>query len=145
DWISACFQGLLRANGALRLNDADMSFEKTMRSFEIEFSDLWTYEAGKADRRLPLNQLSGKDGHVHGLLRMKIGGRALAYPGYSGPEDVCFNASVHQLKPAPQRLRASGRSSYTYDEGEQGQPAFLFEREGDIAYISIVASELSDG
>lgn len=116
-----------------------------MRSFEIEFSDLWTYEAGKADRRLPLSQLSGKDGHVHGLLRIKINGRALPYLGYFGPDDVCFNAWVHELKTALQRLRTSARSSYTYDEGEQGQPAFLFEREGDIAYISIVASELSEG
>ena len=116
-----------------------------MPPFKIEFSDLWTYEPDSADRRLPLSQLSEKAGHVHGLLRIEINGRTLPYLGYFGPDDACFNAWVHELKTALQRLRTSARSSYTYDEGEQGQPAFLFERDGDMAYMSVVASELSDG
>lgn len=31
-----------------------------------------------------------------------------------------------------------------FDEGEQGQPAFVFERDGDRGHFSIAASELSE-
>jgi hypothetical protein len=34
---------------------------------------------------------------------------------------------------------------HVYDEGEQGQPAFVFDREGDRGFFSIVASEISEG
>ena len=115
-----------------------------MASFEIEYGSLWTYDGGNPDERLPLSRLS-EDGHVHGLLRIKVNGNVLPFIGYFGPDDVCFNTWLYELKSALEGLRASATSSYLYDEGEQGQPAFLFERDGDAAWLSIVASQLSDG
>ena len=40
-------------------------------------------------------------------------------------------------------LEATAR--YVYDEGEQGQPAFIFERTGDTSFFSIADSQISDG
>jgi hypothetical protein len=113
-------------------------------SFEIAFSNLWTYEGGNSENRLPLSRLSERGGHIHGLLQIKIDGRHLPYLGYFGPDDVCFNEWVFELKSALKILQASASASYTYDEGEQGQPAFFFERDGNVAFVSVVASQLSD-
>jgi hypothetical protein len=116
-----------------------------MSRFEIRFSELWTYETGNSSERLPLARLSDLGGHVHGRLEIKINGVKLPHLGYSGPGDVCFNEWVFQVHSALSTLRSAPRISHTYDEGEQGQPAFLFEREDDLLFVSIVASELSDG
>lgn len=115
-----------------------------MASFAIEFANLWTYEAGSSDERLPLNQLSESGNHIHGLLQIKINGNLLPRLGFFGPDDVCFNEWVFELRSALRELRGSTSTSYIYDEGEQGQPAFLFERDDDVAFVSIVASQLSD-
>ena len=40
-------------------------------------------------------------------------------------------------------MDANEESRYTFDEGEQGQPAYLFVREGEVLYVSVVDSELS--
>ena len=116
-----------------------------MRSFEIRFSELWTYESGDASERLPLARLSDRGGHVHGRLEIELNGVSLPYLGYFGPDDACFNEWVFQLHSALNTLRSATRISHRYDEGEQGQPAFLFERDDDRLLVSIVASELSDG
>jgi hypothetical protein len=57
---------------------------------------------------------------------------------------VCFGEWVNELWHAAQALRDSG-GRHVYDEGEQGQPAFVFEREGDRGFFSIIASEFSEG
>jgi hypothetical protein len=116
-----------------------------MSSFEIRFSELWTYESGNASERLPLARLSDRGGHVHGCLEIEVNGAALPYLGYFGPDDVCFNEWVFQLHSMLRTLRSASRISHTYDEGEQGQPAFRFERDTDRLCVSIIASELSDG
>jgi hypothetical protein len=116
-----------------------------MSRFEIRFSELWTYECSNSSERLLLARLSDRGGHVHGRLEITVNGVLLPYLGYFGPDDVCFNEWVFQLHSALSTLRSGTHSSHTYDEGEQGQPAFLFEREADVLFVSIVASELSDG
>jgi hypothetical protein len=116
-----------------------------MSSFEVEFRDLWTYDGGNTQTRLPLSQLSDTGGHIHGLLNIKVNGQELPYLGYFGRDDVCFNEWVSELKSALEELKRAPHSSYTYDEGEQGQPAFLFERDAGTAFVSVVASQLSDG
>lgn len=116
-----------------------------MSRFEIRFSELWTYESGNASERLPLGRLSDRGGHVHGRLEIEVNGVSLPYLGYFGPDDVCFNEWVFQLHSVLNTLRSASCISHTYDEGEQGQPAFRFERDADTLLISIVASELSDG
>lgn len=44
-------------------------------------------------------------------------------------------------------IKESGRSEqnaiYDFDEGEEGQPAFVFERSGESGYLSIVDSQIS--
>jgi hypothetical protein len=89
--------------------------ENIILSFEIAFSDLWTYEIGESGdlrTRLPLSRLSERGGHIHGLLQIKIGGKILPYLGYFGTDDVCFNEWVFELKSAPNNLSASTCSSY---------------------------------
>jgi hypothetical protein len=113
--------------------------------FEIRFSELWTYECGDSSERLPLSRLSDRGGHVHGRLEIEVNGASLPYLGFFGPDDVCFNEWVFQLHSALGTLRSAPHINHTYDEGEQGQPAFLFERQADEFFISIVASALSDG
>jgi hypothetical protein len=92
--------------------------------------------------RKPLSDLAF-DRHVHGGLRLEIGGRLVPYLGYWGPDDVCFGEWVNELWLAAKALRDPG-GRHVYDEGEQGQPAFVFEREGDRGFFSIAASEISE-
>ena len=82
---------------------------------------------------------------MHGRLDIEVNGASLPYLGFFGPDDVCFNEWVFQLHSALRTLRSAPRASHTYDVGEQGQPAFLFERDADTLFVSIVDSELSDG
>jgi hypothetical protein len=49
------------------------------------------------------------------------------------------------LRDAGVALSAASKSEYTYDEGEQGQPAFRWVRRDDSLRVSIVDSTLSDG
>jgi len=93
--------------------------------------------------REPLAALT-TEGHIHGCLRLEIAGRLVPCLGYWGPDDVCFDAWVVELFRAAEAMRIPG-SRYVFDEGEQGQPAFVFEREGDQAFFTIAASSLSDG
>jgi hypothetical protein len=92
------------------------------------------------DRR-PLSELA-LDRCIHGGLRIQIAGRLVPYLGYWGPDDVCFGEWVGELGHAAKAMKAPG-GRHVYDEGEQGQPAFVFEREGDRGFFSIVASEIS--
>jgi len=116
-----------------------------MSSFEIRYSELWTYESGDCSERLTLARLCDRGGHIHGRLEIQVNGTSLPYLGYFGPDDVCFNEWVFQLHSALRVLTSSPCITHIYDEGEQGQPAFLFQRESHDLYVSIVDSELSDG
>jgi hypothetical protein len=92
---------------------------------------------------LPLSSLSRGD-HIHGGLRLEIGGRLVPYLGYGNANDVCFGSWLSELSGvADAFLEATAR--YVYDEGEQGQPAFIFERTGDTSFFSIADSQISDG
>lgn len=96
---------------------------------------------GSAHRDRSLGSLTLRD-HIHGELSIVIHGRTVPAMGYFGPDDVCFAAWLVELRNASEALRALG-AVYIYDEGEQGQPAFRFERVGDEVAFSIVESELS--
>jgi hypothetical protein len=82
--------------------------------------------------------------HIHGAMRLEIGGREVPYMGYFGPKDVCLNGWINVLLSVIAAFRA-GQSQYVFDEGEQGQPAYRFDREGETGYLSIVNSTFSDG
>jgi hypothetical protein len=93
--------------------------------------------------RMPLSALKPEH-HVHGGLRLEIAGRLVPCLGYWGPDDVCFGQWLTELSQAAEALKTPG-GRHTFDEGEQGQPAFVFEREGDKGFFTIAASEMSDG
>lgn len=110
-------------------------------SFQISFGTLAVLD-GTGERQ-PLSFLD-KDCHIHGELKIVIGNRSLPYLGYFGPDDVCFSTWICELDAVAEAFRNSDTASYLFDEGEQSQPAFLFEKEGKTGFLSIVDSPLSD-
>jgi hypothetical protein len=96
------------------------------------------------DGRLPLAALT-PDGHIHGGLRIEIGGRLVPSLGFFGPDDVCFNEWLKQLWQVAQAFHSAERGEHTFDEGEQGQPAFVFERVGDAGFFTIADSGFDAG
>jgi hypothetical protein len=92
--------------------------------------------------RQPLSALAA-DSHVHGGLRLETAGRLVPGLGYWGPDDVCFGQWLGELRQAARALAQPG-GRHVFDEGEQGQPAFVFERDGERGFFSIAPSELSD-
>jgi hypothetical protein len=93
---------------------------------------------------LPLSRLSAED-CIHGGLRIEIAGRQAPYLGFFGPDDVCFGDWLHELRGVVEAFTASDNTSYLYDEGEQSQPGFLFERQADRGFLSIIDSQISGG
>jgi hypothetical protein len=81
--------------------------------------------------------------HIHGAMRLEIGGRVVPYMGYLGPNDVCLNNWIGELQGVIEAFK-QGKTEYVFDEGEQGQPAYRFEHEGDVVYLSIVQSARTD-
>jgi hypothetical protein len=111
-----------------------------MRRF---FHDAARWKANPA-RRCDVPSLAG-DSHIHGRLAIEVNGISLPHLHHFDPGDVCVGEWVFQLQCALRSLKGSAQSRFIHDEGEQGQPAFLFEREGDRVFVSIVASVLSGG
>lgn len=112
-------------------------------SATITFSELFTYAVDDPSIRLPLDALAHSAGHIHGLLMFEVSGRVLPHMGFFAPNDVCFNTWVEELSHVVLDLGAKEAATYTFDEGEQGQPAFAFKRDGDILYVSVAQSLLS--
>ena len=112
---------------------------------EINFGSLWTYAADASDERLALTRLSDENTHVHGLLQIVVGGNVLPSLGFFGPDDVCFNTWVHELAVVSRTVATSDLAAHVFDEGEQGQPAFHFERTGGEVLVSVRASSISGG
>ncbi|GAB3951649.1 hypothetical protein GCM10028805_32200 [Spirosoma harenae] len=81
--------------------------------------------------------------HLHGKLTFTIGDRIVPYMSYFGDEDVCYNEWLRELATVL-IMAEEGEKAYLYDEGEQGQPAYLFEFDGETAFLSIVDSPISE-
>jgi hypothetical protein len=116
-------------------------------SIQIALKDPWVSgvlpEGGS--RELPVSSLKNDGSHLHGELLIVVEGEPIPRMGYFGPRDVCVADWVRELQAAVTDLRSSDPARHLYDECEQGQPAFLFERHGEIVTVSIVDSELGDG
>jgi hypothetical protein len=110
----------------------------------IEFRSLYTYATPETNVRLPLSDLPIGAHHVHGELAIRFGDKPLPYLGYLGSDDVCFNTWLQELMSVHDALCERDYSTYVFDEGEQGQPAFEFIRESELLFISIIDSTLSD-
>lgn len=114
-------------------------------SVEISFSNLHV-PTQDLDRSLPVSSLDNEPtGHLHGRLSIAIGGRELPSMGYWGPDDVCIETWAEQLGLIVQALSNCPISEYTFDEGEEGQPAFRFVRNHDKVFVSVVDAEFSGG
>lgn len=112
-------------------------------SLSITFGNL--YVIGEGGAKLPIEKLNENPRyHIHGLLEIAINGRKLPYLGYWGPDDVCFDTWLNYIKDALIALSGESKAHIVFDEGEQGQPAFLLRRCGDFIEFSIVASSISD-
>jgi hypothetical protein len=111
---------------------------------KISFSELFTYAVGDSTVHLPLSQLDrSSTTHIHGRLEIEIAGRVVPHMGFFAPSDVCLNTWVEELFRVLHFLGPSTAASYVFDEGEQGQPAFEFKREGEALFVSITESQLS--
>lgn len=109
----------------------------------ITFHDLKVLKPGDRARH-PLAQLAPGQ-HLHGELRLRIQGRLVPHLGYYGPDDVCLNQWIQELAAIRKAFRGAPQGAYTFDEGEQGQPAFQFSRDGELILLSIVGSKIGDG
>jgi hypothetical protein len=119
-----------------------------MTPVRVSVANMWTYgvsNSGGTDRQPP-SRLGDKRnaGHIHGGLTVEIAGRSIPHLGFFGPDDVCLNTWVVELCNVVNALVAAP-GEYTFDEGEQGQPAFQFIRVGDEIVFSIVESALGGG
>ncbi len=102
----------------------------------ISFTDLWI---PGDDERLPVSEITVPVGHhVHGRLEIRVQDRLLPALGYFGPDDVCFNEWTHELAQLVDELTRDEMASYIYDEGEQGQPAYRFDRRDDLVLVSVL-------
>ena len=112
---------------------------------QIDFSDPWVYLAERQGERCPVSELIKPGAQLHGQLVISIGGRPLPGLGYFGPSDVCIGMWAHELSEAIRLLDAPDKTRYVFDEGEQGQPAYEFIRDGCSLWVSVIDSRLSDG
>ena len=110
---------------------------------EISFDALFC-PGDESEERLPLSTgLTDLNDHIHGRLEIRVHGRVLPRLGFCGSHDVCLNSWLEELTRALHALDAATDSSYVYDEGEQGQPAFVFERNSASLFVSVRESPVS--
>lgn len=113
---------------------------------KITFNDLWTYDVKNYKNKLSISKLNCVDiTHIHGTLNIYIYGRKIPYLGYFGENDVCFNSWCKELANIAAEFKNKKSTIYIYDEGEQGQPAFRFEKTNKNVSFSIIDSKISDG
>jgi hypothetical protein len=94
--------------------------------------------------RLPLRELTS-DNHIHGGLRIITHNRLVPHLGFFGADDVCFSDWIAELESVLSTFDGRENAQYIFDDPEQGQPAFQFDREGEYVFLSIVDSLSSDG
>jgi hypothetical protein len=115
-------------------------------TFEVQLGEPWLSRVlpdGRSEE-LSLSALRSSDAHIHGELAIVVGGEQIPHLGFFGPSDVCVGTWLRELATA-RRVLADDGGRHVFDEGEQGQPAFKFERVGDRVNVSVVDSEISDG
>jgi hypothetical protein len=65
--------------------------------------------------------------------------------GHFDPHDACLGSWAAELLTAARTLASGDPSRYVSDEGEQGQPAYVFEGPGDTVTLPVAKSEIGDG
>ncbi|MBX2973802.1 MAG: hypothetical protein KF797_11925 [Flavobacteriales bacterium] len=98
--------------------------------------------AVRGSQHYPISELQVTD-HIHGSLVIDIGGRLVPYMGYWGVSDVCFGQWLEELRQVSYQFSNASTGQWTFDEGEQGQPAFVFERFNEKGFLTIAPSDIS--
>jgi hypothetical protein len=110
-------------------------------TIEIGFSNpyipLVASEEGEPERASLSTLDDDERSHVHGTLWIRVNGRELPALGYFGRDDACLGGWAAELHAAARTMESTDPATYIFDEGEQGQPAFVFEREGPIVRVSL--------
>jgi hypothetical protein len=107
-------------------------------SFSIELGSVYVAGQTTGDRH-PLFRLNdGRLSHIHGEVRIVVAGEMLPALGYFGPDDVCLNTWCTELAAIRTVLSSSESAVHVFDEGEEGQPSFVFRRQGDHVLVSVL-------
>lgn len=121
-----------------------------MSTVEISFENLLVCGNGDdldedVNGRLPMSRL-GLDEHacVHGTIRLMVSGRLVPHVGWL-PDDVClweWLAHFHEVESA---FRAEPNARVVVNAADQSEPAFVWEREEEMSFLTIAACEWSGG
>lgn len=118
-------------------------------SVVIKCPELWTYKSGVvfegaiADYKVPLSYLNKHEyTHIHGELQIIIDGRIIPHLGHFKDNDVCIGNWVIWLTTMIGKFNSSNIRSYTIEGDDQGKPNYIFDKEEDTIYFSIVDSPL---
>jgi hypothetical protein len=112
----------------------------------INFTNLWTYNIkippnirNLHEKKAEITLLNDDEyTHIHGDLTIKVKDKFLPKMGFSS-DDVCFNYWVEEFAKLFKNFDL-GLSSYKIEGMDQGMPAYLFEKKGQIIYLSVVSS-----
>jgi hypothetical protein len=115
----------------------------SQQSVRISFKNLSALKMEVNAKPMPLSSLDANC-HIHGNLQFCIGEKQVPSMGYWSEDDVCFSDWIHEFEGIIKAFSGKENASYTFDEGEQGQAAYLFEKEGESVYLSIIDSVLTD-
>lgn len=119
-----------------------------MSTVEISFENLLVSGYGDEDesRRLPMSRLGlDENACVHGKIRLLIGGRLVPHMGFFGPDDVCLWEWLGNLREVETAFRADQNARVVVGGAEQGEPSFVWEREGEQGHLTLADSELRSG
>lgn len=130
----------LNANIQTPLSTVEISFENLLVVGYEDDSD------GGESCRLPMSRLGlDENACVHGNISMTMAGRKVPHMGFFGPDDVCLWEWLGNWHEVESAFRAEQNASVVVGGAEQGEPAFVWEREGDTGLLTIADSELSGG
>lgn len=118
-------------------------------SIIINYNELWTYstkvptkQRKKEEVKLPLTYLDKYEyTHIHGDLQIIINNNVIPNLGIDSKEEVCLGYWIEMLSQLFESLKR-GVKSYAIEGGEQGKPAYLFEKDGEDVFLSIIDSLL---
>lgn len=114
---------------------------------KIKCPEIWTYNCRGNfggwvyENRVPLTYLDGKTySHIHGELEIIIKGRKVPHLGPYSDQDICIGNWMLFLVRMLDTFETRNLQTYTIGAGEQGQPDYKFDKEGDTMYLSILKS-----
>jgi hypothetical protein len=117
-------------------------------SFEIKFTDLWTYRVGrkvkKSFGRERLAMLDDKEySHIHGELQIIIYGKPIPALGFDKNREVCIGYWLDGLTDVIRAFKSKEKEHIIYG-WEQGIPSFKFEKLGKKGHLSIIDNPAMD-